>query len=509
MSGQPIGLFASAPRRKSRLPALGMSAAGHCLGLAALLLWPADSGRQSTIAIAHHNYSVRFVQLQWPREYRRQSSSADSPARAQLQRPLGARRARRVSRRRAQAKPSAPGAMRSVAHEHRLFKLPPNFRVRRVKQTLVQMDLPPDIPLKQDMPLPAALLWTETLPQPMRRRFIAPPVRKVTPKLVQSLPAAPSLSRPNQEVTPAELSIASAIPTEMPHLVRPPSVASPVSRTAPEPAKEIPQIGLAHSDQPSAADLISLPERPSRSTLLVLPPANQIAASEAEGAGIPLGSGTEVSKATAPGSAADASDGHRAGGPAAAEDAEGVAAIGARSAGKASGGNGRWNATGSTGTLTDFETSMGLHRITLPKDGKFGVVVLGSAGSEAYPESAGVLGGKVVYTVYIKVGLRKSWILQYCLPKGMPSGGIAVEAPWPFLMMRPDQWSASDPDYIIVHGMLTAGGKFDQLAMVFPDELERRELILKSLSLWAFRPASRDGVPIAVEVLLIIPREVE
>jgi hypothetical protein len=34
-------------------------------------------------------------------------------------------------------------------------------------------------------------------------------------------------------------------------------------------------------------------------------------------------------------------------------------------------------------------------------------------------------------------------------------------------------------------------------------------LLLKSLKLWAFRPASRDGEPIAVEVLLIIPRETE
>ncbi len=157
----------------------------------------------------------------------------------------------------------------------------------------------------------------------------------------------------------------------------------------------------------------------------------------------------------------------------------------------------------------------GLTRINLPKDGKFGVVVLGSADSARYPESAGALGGKVVYTVYLKVGLRKSWILQYCLPKTsekkipVKARATPLDAPWPFLIMRPDRWSDSDPTYIMVHGMLTEAGQFDQLAMVFPEELEKKDFLLHSLKLWAFRPASRDGEPTAVEVLLIIPREPE
>ncbi len=145
-------------------------------------------------------------------------------------------------------------------------------------------------------------------------------------------------------------------------------------------------------------------------------------------------------------------------------------------------------------------------RLTLPKDGKFGVVVLGSAGSAMYPESVSALSGKVVYTVYLKMGLRKSWILQYCLVKS-PAESAAnkgtaatpLDAPWPFLMMRPDQWSASDPDYIVIHGMVTSAGQFEQLAMVFPEQLDERDLLLRSLKLWAFRPAARDGEPVAVE----------
>ena len=45
--------------------------------------------------------------------------------------------------------------------------------------------------------------------------------------------------------------------------------------------------------------------------------------------------------------------------------------------------------------------------------------------------------------------------------------------------------------------------------MVFPEEVEKKDLLLKSLKLWEFRPANRDGEPTGVEALLIFPRETE
>ena len=60
---------------------------------------------------------------------------------------------------------------------------------------------------------------------------------------------------------------------------------------------------------------------------------------------------------------------------------------------------------------------------------------------------------------------------------------------------------------MLVRGNISDKGHFDQLALVFPQELEKRDLLLRSLGQWEFRPASRDGVPTGVEVLLIIPRE--
>jgi hypothetical protein len=184
------------------------------------------------------------------------------------------------------------------------------------------------------------------------------------------------------------------------------------------------------------------------------------------------------------------------------------------SAAPGNGPNGLWTATGSAAEPNPLPIA-GLRRIELPKNGKFGAVISGSSAAGSYPESAGALSGKIIYTVYIKVGLRKSWILQYCLPKGEEKqaeagrSSVAVEAPWPFLMMRPDQGSASDPDYMILHGTITAAGRFDQLAVIFPTDYAEKELLVSSLHLWEFRPAARDGVPVAVEVLLIIPHQPE
>lgn len=445
-------------------------------------------------------------------------------SRAELHAPAGQRTS--------STQPSVSLKAAASSGDHRQFKLPPGVHVQAVKQTLIQTDLPPSITLKREIPVPTMLLWTETAAPPMMKRFVAPPMRKEVARVTQSLPAAPSLSLPNRELNPAELNIASILSTETPHLVHPPAVASPVARTGQEPAKQIPQVGVADSAQPNAVNLISLPAKPLRSSgMLVLPPANQIAPSDAGLAGSlrphdgASGTGEQSGGLEGQGGLASAgSAGERAGNG---TGTSGAAVAGAGTGGSAGvaegggtdvagGGNGAnsaregvWSATGSPiGNVLPRVT-----RIDLPKDGTFGVVVLGSASSSRYPETVGALSGKLVYTVYLKVGLRKSWILQYCLKTDTNQNSAnghsptPIQAPWPFLIMRPDSGGTADPDYIIVHGSVTNSGKFDQLAVVFPNEFEKEQLLMSSLKLWAFRPASRDGVPVPVEVLLIIPRE--
>ena len=117
-------------------------------------------------------------------------------------------------------------------------------------------------------------------------------------------------------------------------------------------------------------------------------------------------------------------------------------------------------------------------RISLPKDGKFNYVVSGSSQATPYPESVGALSGKMVYTVYLAVGLHKKWILQYCLTKeaqrSATRGSAApLDAPWPFLIFRPDHLVASNDD-AVVHGMINTEGRFDQLSLVFPEQFDQK-----------------------------------
>ena len=440
------------------------------------------------------------------------------------------------------------------ARRARRFRLPPDAPVQAVNQTLIQMDVPPEIRLKQELPLPTVLLWSQTKLPPLRRQFVAPPDKKA-PAVTQSLPQAIALQAPNLQPDVAKLSIAAATADNTPSLLPPPSVAPPVSVSASEPAKEIPAIGLAKSDQPSQAAVLSLANQPPRSSTVVLPPANQAAAADRADAGslqgdrgapgpgsaaaspsvaratsqsgngnAKAGSGPSQDKDSKSGAAAKTpaavNAAAKSGNPEAPAQAKSAAETGSSKSSTAearatspSDAASKLNAGAEAAESTSApeDNLAGATRFSQPRDGNFGVVVLGSSEAARYPASVGILSGKIVYTVYLHLGLRKSWILQYCIPSNaqpnIAGSGAPVGAPWPFEIMRPDRWSASDPDYIVVHGTLDATGRFDQLAMVFPAALETKDLILNSLRRWAFRPATRDGVPTPVEVLLIIPRE--
>jgi hypothetical protein len=74
-------------------------------------------------------------------------------------------------------------------------------------------------------------------------------------------------------------------------------------------------------------------------------------------------------------------------------------------------------------------------------------------------------------------------------------------------MLRPDSLSVADLDYIVVRGTINCNGRFERLGLVYPSELSEQEKLLGALRQWTFRPASRDGQAVAVEVLLVIPMQ--
>ena len=148
----------------------------------------------------------------------------------------------------------------------------------------------------------------------------------------------------------------------------------------------------------------------------------------------------------------------------------------------------------------------------MPRDGQFGSVVVGASLEDQFPEMTRVWAGRLAYTVYLHVGLARSWILQYSLPmadEATSAGSISrVDAPWPYNIVRPNlEVDPSESEAIMVHGFVNQSGHFEGLKIVFPPQFPQTQFVLPSLEQWQFRPAARNGQLARVEVLLIIPEE--
>jgi hypothetical protein len=133
---------------------------------------------------------------------------------------------------------------------------------------------------------------------------------------------------------------------------------------------------------------------------------------------------------------------------------------------------------------------------------------VGSSIAESYPETAELWSGRMASTVYLRVGLAKSWILQYALPRlaDAAATGGRLEAPWPYEIVRPNLDLADmDVDALILHGFVNKDGRFEKLEVAFPAQFVQTGMVLNVLNQWQFRPAKQNGQMTAVEVLLIIP----
>jgi hypothetical protein len=153
-----------------------------------------------------------------------------------------------------------------------------------------------------------------------------------------------------------------------------------------------------------------------------------------------------------------------------------------------------------------------LTRIELPQNGRPQMSVFGESVAEQYPETADQMRGLVVSTIYLGMGLKKSWTLEYWMPAGeeipaQKGGAAGLVAPWPYLMFRPDVALPPEADAVLVRGALTAEGRLEGLALLLPAEWAQRDSLFQALRQWKFRPASRNGQPQSVEVLLVIPRQ--
>jgi hypothetical protein len=158
----------------------------------------------------------------------------------------------------------------------------------------------------------------------------------------------------------------------------------------------------------------------------------------------------------------------------------------------------------------------GVTRIDHPVDGSFDVVVTQSASRDDLSELGGILSGNPVYSVYLRVGDQKEWLLEYCVPArrnvqpnpyqiDVDDAG-SITPPYPISTVIPNSVLVQPiTRHIVLHGVLTAAGNLQSVKAADSSSPLMSE-ILALLSQWQFRPALRNRRPIDVEVLLVIPR---
>jgi hypothetical protein len=160
-----------------------------------------------------------------------------------------------------------------------------------------------------------------------------------------------------------------------------------------------------------------------------------------------------------------------------------------------------------------FGAAQSSTEIALPRDGRFSAVIVGSSLEDRFSEIPSMSSSRMAYVVYVHVGLARSWILQYSLSgddEAAGAGVIHLDAPWPYNIVRPNLApNAIASDALMVHGFVNASGRFEALRIVFPQAFSQAEFVLGALEQWQFRPAMQNGIAIAVEVLLIIPGDLD
>lgn len=364
-------------------------------------------------------------------------------------------------------------------------------------QTLVQPDLSRRLAIKEEIPIPQALIWTPRIK--VVKNIVAP--QPAPPTFSQ---AKPSFDAPNREINVSDVDIASSlIPDQKLKIL--PTTSSPVVTPSTTPVDLPPSTVSQVSSPPTPVALLSLSNLRMEGTA-TLPPVNESANAEVKGA-LTTSPASGAAQGTGSGTGGTAGKGAGPSAPNPAKTAPATAPQGVP--GGAPAGPAQGAANGATQSDSDSATD-----ITLPKDGQFGAVVVGDSLQDEYPELSGVWNGRLAYTVYLHVGTSRSWILQYSLPEtatiAIDSSGDRLDAPWPYSIVRPNlEPGAIDADALLIHGFVDKSGRFQNLSIAFPQNFPQAQFVLASLLRWQFRPATENGQSTRVEVLLIIPEELE
>ncbi|MBI4908525.1 MAG: hypothetical protein HY820_33205 [Acidobacteria bacterium] len=379
----------------------------------------------------------------------------------------------------------------------RKFELPPVPQAPKAAQTVLLPEAPVNPHPSQAPLLPAMIVWAQPiLRRPQPKRYVAPG-RIEAPAQTPALEAPPVLAAPSLENASIKLP-----PTNFeirkPALVVHSGGGNPIRIYRPS---ERPRNESVIADLPGTpVNLLSLDSENGKwNEKIELPPLIQMAGQI--GTPPPSGNGAGMNRPRDRGTLDPVPP------SASARVADGEAS------------------RGTAAKTTHSSTVEGLSlraqppiRTVHPNNGVYDVVIQSSP-SDVLPEGAGYLSGRPVYTVYLPVGARKSWILQYCTPNSSATKGESTQqvvrlgnpaplkAPYPIVSVSFDRIPRFNSRYLLLHGYINSRGAFENLRMIKGGEKDVATALLASLNRWEFRPATLDGQPLAVEVLLGVPTE--
>jgi hypothetical protein len=481
-----MSLFDQRPDQGPRPTPIAASFVLHTFVIA--VVWFAVTYRPPFTRVATDHLPVRELDLNIPDEMRTPprihapaaSAGAHSPA--------------------SQGKPSpSDPALREVA------------QAQPGPQTLIQPDVQHPVTLPEQIPVPQVAIW-----QPS-----AVPVKKIVPALPQK-PAPsevkPSVESPNEELAIADVKISSTFhPTPKPIVAA--STTSPVAiKAPPQPPVPLSTTSLT-AKPPTPAALLSLSNLRMKEGVAILPPVNESVVVKSPGS--LTGQSKDAASAGKENASVKPGQGGSSTGPAGNPNSHNTSP-GPGLAFKISGpGIGPSNSKSDepepqagTGPADIDSNQLSTTAVNVPKDGRFSSIIVGNSLQDEYPEIGGVWNGRVVYTVYLHVGLSRSWVLQYSLVRApedsQTAAGSAIEAPWPYTIVRPNLDPGSlDADALMIHGFVSQSGHFESLSMVFPQAFPQAQFVIAALEKWQFRAAMQGGQAARVEVLLIIPEQSE
>jgi len=414
---------------------------------------------------------------------------------------------------------SAPGAGRSAMTLPKGLELPSLKAPEMASAAVLQPEVLPK-PVLRPATLPPLAFWArQEAPKPQRDEVRLP--GRTEEAVVQPvLAASPVLAVPNKEPNLGDKNVATTPPVVSASLPVAPSATAPVRDSSADPRN-----GTYDRAAGQYANLISLSAEAIRPGEIVkVPPGSTGLRSQGGGAG------QVESKSGGTGeSGTRAQERPVAGAEASAPSSRGSSPEGRSTRTGAGGpkpGDATQNVSPTSGALVNNTTkgpspntaapggSEAFTRIMHPPNGNFDVVVTQATVGGDLPGIPTRLSGSPVYTVYLRVGDAKEWVLAFCLPATKNTQNSRYEVyiedatplspPYPIQTTIPQSvigQQRSAP--LVFRGLLTAEGAFRNMEASEPGTASSK--IAAILAEWRFRPARKNNSPTEIQVALIIP----